>query len=427
MKNIPCKFYAVLIISAMLFEISLSAAFSSLIDSVTIESIGQISLQFNVNATSGSASDIQAAIDQVVAAGGIGNVFIPEGTFNFVEVGEPWMPVEIPAGINLFGAPTNRDANDEVVEWKTVLVMSYDVPGPSYNPATWFKIIGNSDPNKPSRFCDIKLVGYRYANAGSTTVHCALQINEVVNFHIDHCYFRDTTGGIKATGSANSLCCGVVDHCKLINTRVTINPYIYDCDAHYGVSLVRYGSTDWEDDISVVLGQYLNYSLFVEDCYFSKWRHCVSANDGTHYVFRHNTIEDDAAYGSLDAHGTYNFIGTRAVEIYNNLFLPPDPDSIIGSVKDAIWIRGGGGVIFNNTVEGYTRFVGMTREGAVEKCWPHDIWIWNNTLPTGCTLVAPYDDPEKGAPQENEDYFLYKKPDYTPYLYPHPLTLEAQP
>ena len=66
----------------------------------------------NVTATNGSAVGIQEAVDQVAAAG-YGNVFIPEGTFNFVEVGEPWTTVTIPAGVNIFGAPTERDANDQ--------------------------------------------------------------------------------------------------------------------------------------------------------------------------------------------------------------------------------------------------------------------------------------------------------------------------
>jgi len=392
------------------------------------------SLNPEVYANSGSAKDIQIAVDEA-AIHGIADVHIPEGTFNFVEIGEPWMTVNIPAGVNLYGAPTERTSglpipergmnpNDQVIEWKTVLVMPYDVPGPSDNPAIWFKINGDSDPNKPSLFSDLKLVGYRYFDPSSETVHEAFKVEQVVNLHVDHCYFRDTTcAGVEMGGGAFSPCCAVIDHCKFVNTRVHVEGYIYNCDVHYGVcSSVHGHEMWWEDNIDNVIGQYNNYTVFIEDCYFSKWRHCVTSNDGVHYVFRYNTIEDDVGYGSLDAHGTYNYVGTRAIEIYNNKLLNPEETGN----KAAIWIRGGGGVIFNNTVEGYASFASLTREGDVEKCWPHDLWVWDNSLPEGVNPVNAREG-DNGAAEEGVDYFLHAKPDYTPYPYPHPLTLEATP
>jgi hypothetical protein len=393
-------------------------------NSVIIGSSGQISIP-TITAASGSARDIQAAVDWIVAHGGIGNVYIPEGTFNFVDVGEAWMTVNIPGGVNLFGAPTERDANGQVVEWKTVLVMPYDVAGPRNT--EWFRINGNG---KSFRMADIKLVGYRYFNSSSTYVFRALSIvGPIVDFRIDHCHFQDTTGGIGVGGPANSVVCGVIDHCKLVNSRAIVKPYVLDCDVDYGVGFIRSGTTFWDDNIDNVLGHYTGYTVFIEDCYFEKWRHCVSANDGAHYVFRHNVIKNDVGYGSLDAHGTYNYVGTRAVEIYENQMIDP-----VGSsddtplTKDGVYIRGGGGVIFNNTVVGYeNRFIYTSREGSVEKCWPHDLWIWNNAVTGSSYYIQVYNDPDKGAPQENVDYFLYAKAEYTPYPYPHPLTLEITP
>jgi hypothetical protein len=426
------KFYAILLALVMLAGIfSLSSGISSLMNSVIIQSTGQISLQ-NITAKSGYWRDIQAAIDWVVAHGGIGNVYIPEGTWNFVNPGESWTGarVVIPAGVNVFGAPTERDANGQVVEWKTVLVMPWDVPGSiETEPPKWFRIEGNGDPNKPSRFSEIKLVGYRFYNSSSKTVHDAINVWEVVNFRIDHCYFRDTTGGIQVIGSANSRCSGVIDHCKLINTRAYVEPSILNCDVGYGVGIGAPGTTFWEDDANKVLGKYLNYSVYIEDCYFSKWRHCVSSNDGAHYVFRHNTVEYDVGYGSVDAHGTYTYVGTRAIEVYENIF--KDARGIeegLDVTEDVIFLRGGAAVIFNNHVENYQhRFIYAIREGNVEKCWPHDVWIWNNTLPSEMPVIYVYEDPDKGAPVEGVDYFLYTKADYTPYPYPHPLTVETTP
>ena len=76
---------AILLLGFLHFSVVSSLA----TDSVSITSTGKI-LILNVYANSGSASDIQDSIDQVVAAGGVGNVHIPEGVFNFIEDGEPW-------------------------------------------------------------------------------------------------------------------------------------------------------------------------------------------------------------------------------------------------------------------------------------------------------------------------------------------------
>ena len=123
---------------------------------LTIPNVGRISSQCDVYAVSGSASDIQAAVNLVVNSGGIGNVLLPEGTFNFYEVGETWTTVLVPAGVNIIGASTERDSDGQVLEWKTILVMPFEAPDDS----TWFEVNGNNDPNEQTRITDLKLVGY---------------------------------------------------------------------------------------------------------------------------------------------------------------------------------------------------------------------------------------------------------------------------
>jgi len=82
-------------------------------------------------ADGGHVSDIQAALDLAVA-NEIENVMIPEGTFNLVEPGETWTPVIWPPGVNIFGAETLRDQNDQVIEWKTKLIMPFEAPAYSW-------------------------------------------------------------------------------------------------------------------------------------------------------------------------------------------------------------------------------------------------------------------------------------------------------
>lgn len=435
------NFYAIILISVMFVGIfSLSPATSSLMNKVVITSTGEILT--SAYARSGSAEDIQVAVDQIATAGG-GNVYIPAGTFSFVEVGEPWMTVEIPAGVNLYGAPTRRDADGQVIEWKTVLVMPYEAPDGS----TFFHITGEQDPNKPTRFSDIKLVGYREIDSNSITRYNGIIINDVIDFRVDHCYLRNVAGnGITAMVGAygghgrkevgKPFTCGVIDHCKLVNSHGHVAPAIQDCTVYYGVMVSRGSySEEWEEDISKVLGHYTNYTVFIEDCYFEKWRHCVASNHGAHYVFRHNTIQYDFSYGSLDAHGwgyildSRVLVGTRAIEVYENQIL--DPLGYVGGVKDAIYIRGGGGVIFNNTVTGYTKWAYLTQEAwdEVSKCQVKDVWVWNNNIPQSCQEIYVVNDPNKNQIIEGRDYFRHAPHTFTYelYPYPHPLILEATP
>jgi len=422
-KELQCaKIYAILLVSVMLAGIfSFSPAISLLMnDVVVIRSTGKMATA-NGTAISGSARDIQAAVDEVVAAGGIGDVHIPAGTFNFVEIGEPWITVNVPAGVNIFGAPTERDANGQVIEWETVLVMPYDVPSTLSAWETWFTITGNGDTNEPSRFSDIKLIGYRDFDPTSTSVHFAMEIFQVMDFRIDHCFFKHTTLGVAIDGGSTAMSRGVIDHNNFINEYGIGYPY-GSLTIGYGIQPINTGSSNWDDNIDNVVGKYTNYTVFIEDNYFSKWRHCVASNDGAHYVFRHNTIENDFGYASLDAHGLGYPQGTRAVEIYDNLLLNATDDP-----NWAIHIRGGGGTIFNNTVRGYyqpgrySNFLHLTNDNP-NGYRVHDVWVWDNDVETGMIFLLL-----TGTITENVDYFLYEKPDYQPYPYPHPLTLEAYP
>ena len=475
------KFYATLLAVIILVGFfSLSPAISQLMNDVILRITGKIATEIPyVVANSGSATDIQTAVNEAAAfPNDIGNVYIPNGTHNFVEVGEPWMTVNVPAGINLFGAPTERTSglpeptygmspNDQVVDWKTVLVMPSDQPDYS----VWFHIVGTGDPNKPTRFSDIKLSGYRDIDPTSTTGHRAILLDNMVNFRIDHNFFSHTTAGIWVGGPPNSASRGVIDHNKFINQYGLVNLMAADCTVYYGVGMGRVNTDYWDPNIENILGNYLDYTIFIEDNYFSRWRHCTAANHGQHYVFRHNTVEYSGGLGEVDAHGVYTIRGTRAMEVYNNLIVDPvDCQTQYDSTWDGgagkqfyarglMW-RGGGGVLFNNYFRNYNwiiEFVAEDYSGVAPECTPHDIWIWNNTY----EIVGPqHYSTSVGPVNEGEDYrvmgsilpgqtepywpippeaitYPIQLPGptypgepfimYTPYPYPHPLTLEAVP
>jgi hypothetical protein len=414
----------VFILTVLLF---LSPAISSLTSSTIISSTGTIQTNgYAQIAQSGSATDIQAAVDFVASQGG-GNVYIPAGTFNFSEVGEPWTTVTIPAGVNLYGAENQRDANGQNVDWNTVLVMPYDVPSKTNGqPTTWFKVVGQSDPNKPTRISNLKLVGYRTVDPNSTTVHTAIHMGGgngggVLNFRIDHCYFLNTAGGVICAGTevsgdtANYITKGVVDHCNFINTAGIPEPY-ESLTVGYGVHVTRGGGwtgTPWETDITQVLGKYTDYTVYVEDCYFERWRHCVVSRAGAHVVLRHSIIRNDFGYGSVDIHGD---VPGRALEVYDNVM--DSPIGWTGAMNQTVWWRAGGGVAFNNVVNDYNGFIYLSKENGDPAYQPHDIWVWGNTLGSGVNLL------ETGGCVLGTDYFLSEPSFYTPYAYPHPLTLE---
>jgi hypothetical protein len=429
--NLKC--WKALLILVMLTSIfATSAAISSIMSNVTINSFGQISTT-TAWAKSGYWRDIQDAVNYAAQAG-IKNVRIPEGTYNFVNVDESWTGyrVTIPAGINLFGAPTERYANGSVVEWNTVLQIPWEAGPARPGEITMFRFLGSGDPNKPSRFSDIKVVGYREFDITSDRWYAVVQMYNIIDFRVDHCFYKNTAGiAVEARAPANGNCCGVIDHCKFINDYGYVEWDYAKCSVHYAIMIRAVGTTRWEDDIDNVVGKYLAYTVFIEDCYFSRWRHCVSSNDGTHYVFRHNIIEKDCVVGSLDGHGTYDCVGTRAMEIYDNLIIDPviskhpeNWNNTTPAYQEGYGVnwRGGGGVFFNNLVRKYEVGLYLLDEGTVEKCWPHDIWIWNNTFTSCKYTLLTYSDYR--TIQQGVDYFLYAKPEYTPYTYPHPLTLE---
>lgn len=400
------NFYKAILILAILVGV-VGFSFAAHTEQVTIYSTGQIIPE--IVAKSGYWRDIQDAVN-IAASSGIGIVRIPEGTWNFVNLGESWTGsrVIIPAGVSIFGAPTERYENGSVKEWKTVLVLPWDfgVPGNQVVP-NWFRIYGSGDPSKPSRFSDIKLVGYREFNSSSTLLHRGLLIENVANFRIDHVCLRHVPEGIQIVGS-----CGVIDHCILDNI------YGWHGGTSWASRTVGYGvqvSRNWPEtrwpNITDVLGKYLNYTVFVENCIFTKWRHCIVGNDGAHFVFRHNKVIGGFAYNEVDQHPRYPgqepYVPCRAGEVYENEFLNPVSSGI------CIYLFAGGGVYFNNTLVGYGEFMHTADTSWGEMVNPHDIYIWSNNL-GGAKLHS-------GSAVLNEDYFLYKPDWYTPYAYPHPL------
>jgi len=445
-KTAKKTYAAITLLAVLIITISTSPVISSLTNSVTIANFGQISP--DIYAASGSAVAIQAAVNQVAALGG-GDVHIPAGTFNFVNVGEPWKTVVIPTGVNIVGAPNLRDSKGQNMGWSTVLVMPYEAPSGSI----FFKYMMDvSRTDNKFRFTDIKVIGWRYFNQSSTTLYYGVYVENPVyydnavfglkDFRIDHNWFQDCTesaiymlGGHSGHTSTQSIS-GVIDHNILSNTYGYVGAYIADNTVRYGIGLGMTQTADashpfiWEPNVADVFGHYTNMTVFIEDNYFSKWRHSVASNEGIHYVARHNTINQSYGYGEFDGHGSYATsiapyqVGTRAMEVYSNIFI--NPDETWWETPIAVLQRGGAALIYNNVLNGYDNY-NYIRNDVITyqpKCRTQQTYMWDNTLngavlnnqdPANIHLNVEY---FLRAPNQAQDGFTY-----TPYQYPHPLTL----
>jgi len=405
------KFYAILLVLVALAGIFiLSPVISSVRNSVVIESAGQISTA-NVTARSGSPEDIQAAVDAVVAAGG-GTVYVPEGDFEFdidpnkTDSHGYIVGVIIPGGINIFGA--GKD--------KTILRQPKNPPRNS----RMFHVDGKN--NLPVRISGIKfiactnLTGYENPIDGEDAItQRGICLLRVTDFRVDHCSFIDFSGtGVIADNryaprGANR---GVIDHCDFDN------PYkdIWERTLWgYGVGVG--GTQLWDDwqSIDHYLGKYdgVNDIIYIEDCNFSRCRHAVTSNGGGFYVVRHCRFTEPRKtnYAPIDVHGLAGYTGPggRGLEAYDNEIVG------VAGVSPAFWIRGGGGVIYNNIITDCNQGVVLAKEGDITENWVHDLWIWGNSMNMGTLLV------NHGNYTEGTEFFLSEK-SYTPYPYPHPLT-----
>ena len=179
---------------------------------------------------------------------------------------------------------------------------------------------------------------------------------------------------------------------------------------------------------------------------------------------RHNLATGSARtrnWAIFDAHGETSYRGTRAWEIYENDIV----SEATAGVAQAIGIRGGDGVIFNNRYAG--RFVASAQinlenyaqdcpqsgggKGSSNKERPlrdqtTQAWIWGNRHDSTADFPSDYtggpqfvrvknSDPRypkwdctyylrQGQPNDDPDAWEYTQsppPGYVPYTYPHPL------
>lgn len=303
-------------------------------------------------------------------------------------------------------------------------------------------------------------------DGGSLADDVGINIINCVDFVIAHCRFEYFGNAAVSITHTDTLARGLI--CK--------NEFYHNAKGYDGLGLgygvVVYGANKkWITDPKFGTANF----IFIEDNSFDYHRHAIAAGGCALYVARYNTITNNIISGNssthaIDAHEARggslrsgNYFSTRAIEVYNNTIINTtfhDGTPIVKGqkvdklIERAIIIRGGEAVIYNNTIKGYRfggginiddlpwgsaypipysagylsgKTLGSNHSGTNSTQSAGDVFYWGNKF-------TPYDNSKDSKdfynydPQyfiQGRDYHLVPKPGYTPYTYPHPLSITA--
>jgi hypothetical protein len=335
----------------------------------------------------GNSQDVQQIIN---SAGSDGVAHLPEGCYRITSA------VNIPPCAHLIGAGADR----------TIL---YRDPDEFYTQSI-LRLSGRSDASCVTQISGLALIGVRDTN--DTHEDYGLIISNVLDFRLDHSYFEGFGfAGVRVEGASS----GVIDH------AIFVDNFKHGID-NLGYGVTVYGENHWDADPKPGGSQ----AIFVEDSLFVGNRHAIAANAGVHYVFRNNQVLHGVVACGVDAHGMGfgSAHGTRYVEIYHNVIEDPVYDWC------GIGIRGGAGVIFENTIRDYKNPILLILEWGMPDSYKaeypaldqvQELYIWDNQI-TGGPSEPQVDETGLGFIEAGRDYFTEPLPGYVPYVYPHPLT-----
>ncbi|NIT60106.1 MAG: hypothetical protein GWN00_28990 [Aliifodinibius sp.] len=391
-----------------------------------------------IKAANCSQADVQAAIN---AASNGDIVSVPAGTCTWTST------VNIPGikGITLQGAGVDA----------TIIKLNHSGAG--------IRISAGSGVTY--RVTGFTLLALQEGDFGNESTNAMISIegtSQESNWRIDHIKFDDDPDSINPYGvGVSGHTYGLIDHCTFdgIGSAVFVQGGIADDPVFFGdISWTR--PVDWGGPKAV----------YIEDCKFTgripNQEQVYDGRYGGRIVFRYNTVLD---YWIEPHSGCPN--GGRAVlhnEIYENSFEDTVPGG--GGMWMAMRIRGGTGVIFNNTVKdpdndrvilidnqrsclscngiwstnpcdgsspydgntpGYYGWPCMDQIGRGAKQESEPLYAWGNTLNGNPVHIEEFGlcgrETEHHLVEGRDYYNGVPKPGYTPYVYPHPLATPPFP
>jgi parallel beta-helix repeat protein len=375
----------------------------------------------SVTADSCSYDDIQAAVDQVEAAGG-GTVYIPAGDCTW----SGSSPVTIEGNISIIGAGID----------------STIIRSPKRHTSGFFKHTNILKEEPLVVYSDFSI--YAENSLSSQGIY----LRDVENFRITNIHLEGSWHGMITMMRVAK---GLIDHCRFIrpsgdatygihfssNYAKGTKPAV--CDVEHDVDCQNtwndwytnpeYQNPPFSDDFTPGTEN----AVFIEDCDFTGYNGAVmQGNWGSvaSFVFRYNTVFNSSGLGN----GGIKPGGIWA-EIYNNTFTLNGGD---GSTSSAITFRTSG-LIHHNTFENYYRggqFAAYWCSNDfcyTDEVLMDELYIWDNIyVNSGCPEDSGtcWTEWPEGAPEritEDQNYF-FRAPQpgdriypYTPYTYPHPL------
>lgn len=296
------------------------------------------------------------------------------------------------------------------------------------------------------------------------TFNCVGVSLDMDNWRVDHNKFTCTTfntgvsvRGARRTDSPK----GLVDNNTFVNRRVHVIGF-----AAQGLTELN-GSTQWADPLALGTDEavYVENNTFT----FTVFGNAIDCEMSGRYVARYNTLVDVI----FEAHSIQSTIrACRKWEIYHNTIMQKTRD-----VFSAAFLRGGTGVVFNNTMTGLFSSPNIVVDnvrsfkavGSYGMCDGSSLWDGNadstgwpclDQIGRGGDTIAAFDGTPPPYPAQisvpayfwgntvngklvgvsvgngagihikaDRDYFVNKgqKPGYIPYVYPHPLTTGLKP
>jgi hypothetical protein len=288
----------------------------------------------------------------------------------------------------------------------------------------------NGVEDKPFR-----IAGFTFTDQGEVDPNGLIHIlGNNKNWRVDHCKFDDISQrGVRTRGATY----GVIDHCTFV---------IPDDGNVQTIGVVGDGDASWERPLSLGTAD----AVYAEDCTFD----FVTKNDGpfdayggARYVFRYNTVTNTTP----GHHGrdSGNYRSTHSFEIYGNEIISTYQPGT--NIYTALHFRGGTGVVFDNTVTGrfgngllvvnycscpdmicsweacttYPCIDQIGRSSDSDQDGVQDLeplYEWNNTFNVGDLEIQVQNACSEVCIQEGRDFYNdLTRPDYVPYVYPHPL------
>jgi hypothetical protein len=294
-----------------------------------------------------------------------------------------------------------------------------------------------------------RITGFTFKGTGGDAL---LSTTGYTNWRIDHCRFENSGRSLWVSGF------GLIDHCVFDKKDNGQSIFV----SHRDYAGREHGDGSWSSPLSLGTDK----AVYIEDCtfkyYAQKSNAALDGCFGARVVFRHNTlINAHVAVHGTESSGRGRSI--RSYEIYDNRFEMTPPREHF----TAIFLRGGTGVIFDNKLTGGYRALVLATNYRSRASYPpwgkcdgsnkwdgnqlsngypaidqigrstdsgpgtpqqHDpLYEWNNTLNGGNADIAISGGPEVQAHiKQGRDYHNdTRRPDYAPYVYPHPGLITA--